>query len=93
MYNKIEECIGRTLNSLEYEMLGNLVKDFSINEIVDCFKNYPNKPLKYIIQVLKNKPKAKTTEWMNKEIVNQEIDEESEKEFKDFKKFMEEFRK
>lgn len=31
--------------------------------------------------------------WLDKEITNQEIDEETEKEFEDFNKFIEEFRK
>ena len=92
MFNKIEECIGRTLNTLEIDKLTNLIQTYSIDEIVECFKLYPNKPLNYIIQVLKNKPKLKKFEWLGKEIVNQELTEEDIKEHEDFLKFIEDFR-
>ena len=92
MYSKIEEQLGRTINPIEFEMLDDLVKDYSINEIVECMKQYKGKPIKYIIQVLKNKPKQQKFEWLDKEIVNQEIDEECKKEHEEFMNFLEEFR-
>ena len=92
MFNKIEECIGRPLNTLEIDNLTNLIQTYSIDEIVECFKLYPKKPLNYIIQVLKNKPKQQKFEWLDKEIVNQELTEEDIKEHEEFLKFIEDFR-
>lgn len=93
MYSKIEEQLGRTLNPMESMKLDELVQNYSIIEIVNCIKKFPNKPLNYYIAVLNNQPKkAGTTEWMNQEIVNQEIDKECENEFNDFLKTLEEFR-
>lgn len=92
MYSKIEQQLGRTLNCLEVEKLDNLVETYSINEIAECFKSYPGKPLNYIIQVLKSKPMKQTTDWLNKEIINEPIDKETEKEFAEFNNFLEDFR-
>lgn len=92
MYRKIEEQLGRTINPLEYEQLNNLVEDYSINEIVECFKQYPGKPLKYIITVLKSKPKNKKPEWFDKVFEEEEPDEETNKLFDEFKTFIEDLR-
>ena len=93
MYNKIEEQLGRTLNPMESMKLDELVQTYSINEIVECIRKFPNKHLNYYITVLKNQPKQKrATEWLDREIINEPIDEETKKEYQDFLKYLEEFR-
>ena len=54
-----------------------------------------DKQLKYIHSEYfeLDESKYKNTKWYNKEIINQLIDEETQKEFDDFNKFIEEFRK
>ena len=90
MYSHIEEIIVRTLSPFEYERLEELKKIYGERQIINTYKQYGDKPIKYIAKVLKNN--KNTPDWLNTEIVNQELDEETKKDFEEFKSFLEDFR-
>lgn len=90
MYQQIEQIIVRTLSPFEYERLEDLLKTYSQDLIVSVYKKVGDKPINYIAKCLKNK--KKTPNWLNTEIINQELDEPTKKDFEDFKDFLEEFR-
>lgn len=92
MYSKIENEYGRPLGFNEQQILNHLIEEYSIDEIVNCIKDYPGKPLSYIQKAIKSKPIKKTPSWLNQEIVNKEITKEDEEYFKEFQKFIEDFR-
>ena len=102
MYNQIEQILVRTLSPFEYERLEQL-KDlkgrtisyriydaYSEEQVVAAYKQYGDKPIKYIEKVLKTI--KKTPDWLNREIVNEPIDNETKKDFEDFNNFLEDFR-
>lgn len=72
----------------------------TINIIISNDKYFPtlSRMLEVIKQIIekkfftKDKIKYKNTKWFNKEIINEKIDEQSKKDFEDFKRFLEEFR-
>lgn len=73
----------------------------TINIIISKDKYFPtlNRFLEIIKEIIskedfiKDETKYKNTEWYGKEITNEEIDEQSKKDFEDFKRFLEEFRR
>ena len=81
----------RKLSSYDYEKIEELLKNHTEDEVIFAYKNYGDKPLNYIAKVLKNKKKV--PEWLNKEIENEKLNQESLDVAKDFKDFIEEFRK
>lgn len=90
MYQEIENILVRTLSPFEYEKLEDLKQTYSEKQIIDAYKTSNIKNINYIIKMLQSK--KKTPEWMNKEIINQEVDEETKKEFEDFNDFLKELR-
>lgn len=90
MYNQLEKILVRTLSPFEYEKLEELKETYSEEQIVAAYKQYGDKPIKYIEKVLKTI--KKTPDWLNKEIVNEPIDDETKKDFEDFNNFLEDFR-
>lgn len=90
MYSKIEQIIVRTLSPFEYEKLESLKNNYSDDQIINVYKQYGDKPIKYIEKVLKTT--KKTPDWLNMEIINEPIDDETKKDFDEFKLFLEEFR-
>ena len=90
MYNQIEQILVRTLSPFEYERLEQLKESYSEEQVVAAYKQYGDKPIKYIEKVLKTI--KKTPDWLNREIVNEPIDDETKKDFEDFNNFLEDFR-
>lgn len=90
MYNQIEQILVRTLSPFEYERLEELKESYSEEQVVAAYKQYGDKPIKYIEKVLKTI--KKTPDWLNREIVNEPIDDETKKDFEDFNNFLEDFR-
>lgn len=92
MFEEIQKIIApRTLSSFEYMRLEELSKLYSEEEILNIYKNYGYKPMSYISKTLSSK-KSTIPEWLNRKIVNQPIDEETEKVFNDFQDFIKDFR-
>ena len=91
MYQDIENIVVRTLSPFEYQRLEELKKFYTEDEIVEAYKNYVDKNINYITQVLKNKKKVPS--WLNKEIKNKQLTKEDIDLFNDFNSFIEEFRK
>lgn len=92
MYERIENIVVRTLSPIEYETLEHLSKTYSEDEIVNTYKTCGDKPITYIQKVLQSKPRKVIPDWLRGEVVNQEIDDETEHLFDDFKLFLEDFR-
>lgn len=91
MFDEIQKIIHPNyLSPFEYTKLQELSKTYTEQQIIDTYKLYGYKPLLYIEKVLKNKKKVPS--WLNKEIENQTIDEETEQTFNDFNSFLENFR-
>ncbi len=92
MYEEIQKIIlPHTLSSFEYTKLEELKQQYTEEQILDVYREVGWKPMQYIIKVLSNK-KRTTTNWLNKEITNEPIDDETQKVFDDFNDFLEEFR-
>ena len=92
MFDEIQKIIApRTLSSFEYMRLEELSKVYPEEEILNIYKNYGYKPMSYITKALSDR-KNKAPEWLNREIVNQPLDKESEDIFNDFQNFINEFR-
>lgn len=92
MYDELQQIIApNTLSSFEFTKLEELLKDYTEEQILNAYKKIGYKPINYIIKILSNK-KTITAEWLNKEIKNQKVDEETKKEFEEFKDFIKEFR-
>ena len=90
MYEEIENIIVRTLSPYEYIQLEKLKEQYSEQQIIDAYKTAKVKNVNYITKILQN-IKVKP-EWLDKEITNQEIDEETQKEYDEFNNFLKEFR-
>ena len=95
IYSYYESIFGRTLNSIEYEIMTKWLEDKTeeqIKKAIDetAMSNIDN--IKYVNKVLySNKKKSKVVpEWFNKEIEESELSEQDDEEFA---KFIEEFRK
>lgn len=92
MFDEIQKIIfPNRLSSFEYTKLNELLNTYTEEQIIETYKLYRNKPITYIEKVLKNKKKVPS--WLNKEIENQDIDNETEQTFNDFNSFLENFRK
>ena len=95
MFDEIQKIIApRTLSSFEYMRLEELSKIYSEEEILNIYKNYGYKPMSYITKTLEDSAnkKNKAPEWLNREIVNQPIDEETKMIYEDFNNFLKGFR-
>jgi hypothetical protein len=90
MYQEIENILVRTLSPFEYERLEDLKQTYTEEQIVEAYKRASVKNVNYIAKVLSSIKKTPT--WLNKDIVNQEIDTTTKKEFEDFNSFIESFR-
>ena len=90
MYDELQKILVRTLSPFEYERLEQLKESYSEEQVVAAYKQYGDKPIKYIEKVLKTI--KKTPDWLNREIVNEPIDNETKKDFEDFNNFLEDFR-
>ena len=90
MYEQIEQILVRTLSSYEYEKLEELKQTYTEEQIIYAYKNSPVKNINYITKFIQNKKVV--PEWLNREIVNEPLDEETIQEGIEFKKFIEEFR-
>lgn len=90
MYREIEQILVRTLSPFEYERLEDLKTRYSEKQIIDAYKRYGDKPINYISKVVGNM--KQTPDWLNREIVNEPIDDETKKDFEDFNNFLEDFR-
>lgn len=92
MFDELQQIIApHTLSSFDYTKIEELLKDHTEEEILNAYRNVGYKPIAYITKVLSNK-KVITADWLNKKIINEPIDEETEKEFNDFQNFIKEFR-
>ena len=92
MFDEIQKIIApRTLSSFEYMRLEELSKMYSEEEILNIYKNYGYKPMSYISKALSDK-KVKAPEWLNREIINQPTDHETEMIYENFNNFIKEFR-
>lgn len=92
MFDEIQKIIfPNRLSSFEYTKLNELLNTYTEEQIIETYRLYKNKPITYIEKVLKNKKKVPS--WLNKEIENQDIDNETEQTFNDFNSFLENFRK
>lgn len=91
MFDEIQKIIfPNQLSSFEYTKINELLNTYTEEEIIETYKLHRNKPITYIEKVLKNKKKVPN--WLNKEIVNQEIDNETKEVFSDFNNFIEGYR-
>ena len=92
MYQEIENILVRTLSPYEYEKLEELKQNYTEEKIINAYKSSSVKNINYISKILQNHRVDMIPNWLNKEIINEEIDEQSKKDFEDFKRFLEEFR-
>lgn len=92
MYKEIENILVRTISPFEYEQLEDLKQKYSEEQIINAYKTSSVKNINYIKKVLQSKIKNFPS-WIHKEIKEQPIDEETQQEFDNFNKFIEEFRK
>lgn len=91
MFDEIQKIIyPNQLSSFEYTKLNELLNTYTEEQILEAYRKCGNKPINYIEKVLKNKKKVPS--WLNKEIENQDIDQDTKDNFNDFKSFIEDFR-
>lgn len=91
MFEEIQKIIFPTqLSSFDYFKLNELLKIYTEEQILETYRKCGYKPFNYIEKVLKNKKKVPS--WLNKEIVNQELDKEAIDIQNDFNSFIEDFR-
>lgn len=92
MFDELQKIIlPNQLSSFEYMKLNELLKTYTEEQILEVYRKSGYKPFNYIEKVLKNKKKVPN--WLNKEIQNQDIDEETNEIKNDFDTFIEIFRK
>lgn len=91
MYKEIENILVRTLSPYEYEQLEELKQTYNEEQIINAYKTSSVKNINYIKKILQNKKHSPS--WLNKDITNQEIDEQTKKEYDEFLGFIEVFRK
>jgi hypothetical protein len=90
MYKEIENILVRTLSPYEYEQLEELKQTYSEQQIINAYKTSSVKNINYIKKILQNKKHSPS--WLNEEIKNSSIDEQTKKENEEFRKFIVEFR-
>ena len=91
MYDEIQKIIAPNLiSSFEYTKIEDLLKTYTEEEIINAYKKVGYKPIEYIKKVLQNTPKK--PDWLDKEIINEPIDKETEELYEDFNNFINEFR-
>lgn len=91
MYKEIENILVRTLSPYEYEQLEELKQTYSEQQIINAYKTSSVKNINYIKKTLQNTKYSPS--WLNSEIKEQEIDEQTKKEYDEFMGFIEVFRK
>lgn len=92
MYDELQKIITpNMLSPFEYEKIEELLKEHTEEEIINAYKQVGYKPINYIKKVLSRN--SKMPSWLNKEIINQPIDKQTEDIYNDFQNFLEEFRK
>ena len=91
MYDEIQQLIApHTLSSFDYTKIEELLQTYTEEEIILAYKKVGYKPMEYIKKVLANnfaKP-----HWLEHEIVNEPIDEETIKADIEFQEFIKKFR-
>ena len=91
MFDVIQKIIyPNQLSSYDYTRLSNLLETYTEEQIIETYRKHGFKPFTYIEKILKNKKKVPS--WLNKEIENQSIDQDTKNNFNDFKSFIEDFR-
>lgn len=90
MYQEIENILVRTLSPYEYEKLEELKQTYTEEQIIEAYKRSNVKNINYISKVIQSI--KKTPDWLNREIVNQPLNLNDEREFEDFQNFINEFR-
>ena len=91
MFDEIQKIIyPNQLSSYDYTRLSNLLETYTEEQIIETYRKHGFKPFTYIEKILKNKQKVPS--WLNKEIENQSIDQDTKNNFNDFKSFIEDFR-
>lgn len=91
MYREIENILVRTLSPYEYEQLEELKQTYNENQIINAYKTSSVKNINYIKKILQNTKYSPS--WLNEEIKNKPIDEQTKKEYDEFLGFIEVFRK
>lgn len=66
LFDEIQKYYGHSFNSSDFQMIEALKKDYTDDEIIQLFKDYPGKPISYLFKVKPTK-KAKP-EWFGKDI-------------------------
>lgn len=94
MLERIQQIIfPNQLSSFQVTKLNELLKTYTEEQILNVYEEYGDKPIKYIKKVLETKKnKKKEPEWVKSEVVNEELDKETQEVFNDFQNFLEEFR-
>lgn len=91
MYREIENILVRTLSSYEYEKIEKLKEKYNEEQIIQAYKSSPVKNINYIEKyITKNKI---APHWLDKEIKNEDVDNETIEIFNDFNEFINDFRK
>lgn len=92
MFEEIQKIIyPNQLSSFDYTRLSNLLETYTEEQIIETYRKHGFKPFTYIEKVLKNKKKVPG--WLNKDIENEKLDQESIDIANDFQNFIEELRK
>lgn len=71
------------LNAMDYEMINKIIDKYSLEELkraIKVCKDNNAYSIKYLLQVLVNKPKVNQPEWLDKDIKTETIPEEDVKE-------------
>lgn len=94
MLDRIQQIIfPNQLSSFQVTKLNELLNTYTEEQILNVYEEYGDKPLQYIKKVLETKKnKKKEPEWVKSEVVNEELDKETQEVFDDFQNFLEEFR-
>lgn len=77
MYKYIESKFGRTLSSLDYQKINDLLEKYSEDEIkkaVDIAYNNNSKNINYIITTLANMPQIELPKWFDGNIPKEKMD-------------------
>lgn len=94
MYDELMKILNGNLTPFEYTKIEELKKIYTEEEILNAYRNSNVKKINYITKVLETNKSKKgiIPDWLNTEIINQPIDEETKKEFDEFQDFIKEIR-
>lgn len=91
MYREIENILVRTLSPYEYEKIEKLKEKYNEERIIQAYRSSTVKNINYIEKyITKNKI---TPHWLDKEIKDEDVDNETIEIFNDFNEFINDFRK